>query len=123
MKGHYKKKPQGGPVNVHVEDTVAAIPMRIYCINMNFKVQHGESRLPREPSHPNGMVSPHSLQQKRHARDPVGQGIVAGWVQEIFFCHGSCPWEYHALQGEIHTPLFGFPKEPENLALPTGLGP
>lgn len=37
------------------------------------------------------LTTPHLRQQKGYAIDPVGQGILAGWVQENnLFCHGSC---------------------------------
>lgn len=60
------------------------------------------SRLPEEPSHPNGIGLSHPHQERRHTADPVSQGISAPGVQEkSLLCRGLCPLEHLAPWGEI----------------------
>lgn len=54
---------------------------------------------------------PHSLQQKRHAADPVSKGIAISWVLgKSLYWHAFHSLEHHAPQGEICTYALGLQK-------------
>lgn len=70
-----------------------------------------------------GIGLPILRQQRGHAADSIGQGIVAGGVQDkSLFCYGAHSLVHLAPWGEICFHPFGLLKGPENLALPIGLG-